>query len=70
MTLFFTAWALAQGSGGGAKKDYQSLRLSDCEKQLEEFRKENEREPIQDFLPIWGKTLSSRGGPKSDHDRI
>ena len=55
------AWALAQGSGGGAKKNYQPLWLSDCEKQLEEFRNENERQPIQDFLPIWGKTLREQG---------
>ena len=53
--------ALAQGSGGGAKKDYQPLWLSDCEKRLEELRKENELEPIQNFLPVWGKTLREQG---------
>jgi hypothetical protein len=45
----------AQGSGAGAKKNYKPIWLSDCEKQLEEFKKEIEVEPMQHLLPIWEK---------------
>ncbi|HBH50062.1 MAG TPA: hypothetical protein DDX98_15565 [Bacteroidales bacterium] len=51
----------AQGSGAGAKKNYKPIWLSDCEKQLEEFKKEIEVDPVQNVLPLWGKALRDEG---------
>lgn len=51
----------SQSSGGGAKKNYTPLWLSDCEKKLDEYRKDSEVQPIQNVLPFWGKALREEG---------
>jgi len=51
----------AQVSGGGAKKDFESIWLSDCEDKVKDFRKSQQAEPLLDFLPIWGKQLREAG---------
>lgn len=51
----------AQVSGGGAKKDFEPIWLSDCKDKLENFRKENQVEPLQNLFPFWGKKLREAG---------
>ena len=52
---------LSQSSGGGAKKNFKPVWMSDCEKQLEEYRKDFEVEPGQSIFPFWGKKLREEG---------
>ena len=54
-------FSYAQVSGGGAKKDFQPIWLSDCKDKLEEYRKENQVKPLQEVLPFWGKKLREDG---------
>ena len=54
-------FSYAQVSGGGAKKNYSPIWLSDCKDKLEEYRKENQVKPLQDIFPFWGKKLREEG---------
>ena len=59
--LSITIKMSAQVSGGGAKKDYHPIWLSDCNEKLEEYKKENQVNPIQNLFPFWGKALREEG---------
>ena len=52
---------IAQVSGGGAKKDYNPIWLSECQKKLEDYRKEKQVDPLQNVFPFWGKKLREEG---------
>ena len=61
LILTFSLNSFAQISGGGAKKDFDPLSLSDCKEKLEKYYQENQAKPLQNFLPFFGKTLRDQG---------
>jgi hypothetical protein len=52
---------VSQNSGAGAKKNAEPLWLSDCEKKVDELRKDLEAEPISQFPPFMGKKIREMG---------
>ena len=59
--LLISMISKSQVSGGGAKKNFEPLWLSDCKEKIEDYQKEKQIEPIQDLLPFWGKKLREEG---------